>query len=95
MLARATQNAPPGLTPSRELRDRWLGVSLRTLFPRRQTTYAACPAQKFGNPSPTKNLMGGADKDSTRWMYRLPNNVKTANELGVPPTRLARAADGR
>jgi hypothetical protein len=38
--------------------------------------------------------MGGADMDSTRWMYRLPNNVKTANELGVPPTRLARAADG-
>src|SRR5262249_11921 len=45
------QNAPPGLTSSRECRDRGPGATSRTLFPRCQTKYAACPAQKFGSPS--------------------------------------------
>ena len=34
---------------------------------------------------------GDAAPDETGWMYRLPNNVKTAHELDVPPTLLARA----
>ena len=53
-LARAMRNAPLGLTSNREFKNRRPGATSRTLFPRRRTTYAACPAQKFGSPSQQK-----------------------------------------
>src|SRR5262249_15648974 len=41
------RNAPLGLTSKPEFKNRRPGATSRTLFPRRRTTYAACPAQKF------------------------------------------------
>jgi hypothetical protein len=50
-----------------------------------------CVRHKNSVTRPNKKFDGRTlTRNSTRSMYRLPNNVKTANELDVPPTLLAR-----
>ena len=56
------------------------GVGQRMLRVRHKNSVAR-PNKKFD--------WGDAEKDGTGWMYGLPKNIKTADELDVPPTLLA------